>query len=308
MVYTSRSLTEMEQRYSNTERELLSVVFALERFHHYVYGYTVTVQTDHKPLVSIWKKSIVSNSPRLQRLLLRLSKLSPQPTVIEGEDFIPAHTLTDEIPADSARVADFRRATAEDTTSSLLMGVVANGWPESRRDCHHLLVDYWTYREEISAENGLHFKGHGFVVPEKLRNKVLQTIHEGHFGIEKMQVRAREAVFWPGITADVLQIAQSCKVCRTFSRSQQRETLMPHKVPQGPWEKLGVDFFEFQSSKYILVADYYSRFPVVRKVRSTTVSAAVDTLKQVFSEYGFPKTVMLDNGPPFSSKEFENCQ
>ena len=327
VVYASRSLTETEQCYSNIERELLSVVFALERFHHYVYGYTVTVQTDHKPLVSIWKKSIVSNSPRLQRLLLRLSqydinveylkgkenlvadalsRLSPQPTVIEEEDFIPVHMLTDEIPADSARIADFRRATAEDTTSSLLMGVVANGWPESKRDCHPLLVDYWTYREEISAENGLLFKGHRLVVPEKLRNKVLQTIHEGHFGIEKMQLRAREAVFWPGITADVLQIAQSCKVCRTFSRSQQRETLMPHEVPQGPWEKLGVDFFEFQSTKYILVADYYSRFPVVRKVRSTTAGATVDTLKQVFSEYGFPKTVMSDNGPPFSSKEFEN--
>ena len=56
VIYASRALTETEQRYSNIERELLSVVFALERFHHYVYGYTATVQTDHKPLVSVWKK------------------------------------------------------------------------------------------------------------------------------------------------------------------------------------------------------------------------------------------------------------
>ena len=49
VVYASRILTEAEQRYSNIERELLSVVFALERFHHYLNGYTVTVQTDHKP-------------------------------------------------------------------------------------------------------------------------------------------------------------------------------------------------------------------------------------------------------------------
>lgn len=98
--------------------------------------------------------------------------------------------LTDEIPADSARIADFRRATA----SSLLMGLVANGWPESKKDCHPLLVDYWTYREEIRAENGgLLFKGHRLIVPEELRYKFLQTIHEDHFG--KMQVRAREAVF-----------------------------------------------------------------------------------------------------------------
>ena len=329
VVYSSRSLTETEQRYSNIERELLSVVFALERFHHYVYGYTVTVQTDHKPLVSIWKKSIASNSPRLQRLLLRLSqydvnidylkgkdnvvadalsRLSPQPTKESEveEDYIPVHMLTDEIPADSTRIEDFRCFTAEDTTSSLLMEVVSNGWPESKRDCHPLLADYWTYREEISAENGLLFKGHRLIVPKKLRNKVLQTIHEGHFGIDKMQLRAREAVYWPGITTDILQIAKHCETCRTFSRSQQRETLMPHEVPQGPWEKLGVDFFEFQSINYLLIADYYSRFPVIRKVCSTTARATVDTLKQVFSEYGVPKTVISDNGPPFSSKEFEN--
>ena len=53
VIYASRALTETEQSYSNIERELLSVVFALERFHHYVYGCTAMVQTDHKPLVSV---------------------------------------------------------------------------------------------------------------------------------------------------------------------------------------------------------------------------------------------------------------
>ena len=166
-VYASRSLTETEQRYLNIERELLSVVFALERFHRYLYGYAVTVQTDHQLLVSIWKKSITSSSPRLQRLLLRLShydvdieylkgkenviadplsRVSPQP-VREGttaRDVIPVHMLTDEIPADTASIADFRRATADDTTSGLLMQAVVNGWPDARKDCHPLLVDYWT--------------------------------------------------------------------------------------------------------------------------------------------------------------------
>ena len=53
VIYASRALTETEQSYSNIERELLSVIFALKRFHHYVYGYTAMVQTDHKPLVSV---------------------------------------------------------------------------------------------------------------------------------------------------------------------------------------------------------------------------------------------------------------
>ena len=93
-------------------------------------------------------------------------------------------------------------------------------------------------------------------------------------------------------------------MCQTFSSSQQRETILTHEVPQGPWKNLGIDFFEFQSTTYLLIAECYSRFPVIRKVSSTTTSATTETLKQVFSEYGVPQTIMTDNGPSFSSKEF----
>ena len=64
-------LTETECRYSNIERELLGVVFGLERLHHYTFGKPITVETDHQLLTSIWKKTIATSSPRLQRLLLR---------------------------------------------------------------------------------------------------------------------------------------------------------------------------------------------------------------------------------------------
>ena len=76
VMYVSRALTEIEQNYSNIEREyreLLGVVFGMERLHHYTYGRNITLETNHEPLVSIWKKSIATASPRLQRLLLRLA-------------------------------------------------------------------------------------------------------------------------------------------------------------------------------------------------------------------------------------------
>ena len=77
-MYMSKALTETEQRYSNIEWELLTIVFALERLNHYTCGRTITVQSDHQPLQSIWKKSIVFASPRLQKLLLRLAHRVPQ--------------------------------------------------------------------------------------------------------------------------------------------------------------------------------------------------------------------------------------
>ena len=173
-----------------------------------------------------------------------LSRVSSLPIPQQDEHkngIILVHILTAGFPMGFTSV-EFRKATAEDT-SGLLIQPVINGWPDSRKDCHPLLLDYWTYREEISAENGLLLKRHRFIIPEKLHNRTLHTIHEGHFSIEKRQLKAKESVFWPKITADILQTAQSCKVCQTFSRTQQTEIWMLHKVPQGPWEKIGADVF-----------------------------------------------------------------
>ena len=92
-MYVSRALTETEQRYSNIEREFLAIVFALERLNHYTFDRTVTVQSDHQPLQSIWKKSIVSASPRLQRLLLRLAHYHLNIDFLRGKENVIADAL-----------------------------------------------------------------------------------------------------------------------------------------------------------------------------------------------------------------------
>ena len=72
VAFASKALTDTESRYPNIERELLEVVYGCERFHTYIYGRSVTVQTDHKPLESIHLKHLMAAPPRLQQMLLRL--------------------------------------------------------------------------------------------------------------------------------------------------------------------------------------------------------------------------------------------
>ena len=72
VAFPSRALTEAETRYAQIEKELLAVVFAFNRFHQYVYGAEVTVESDHKPLRAITKKQLSATPPRLQRMLLQL--------------------------------------------------------------------------------------------------------------------------------------------------------------------------------------------------------------------------------------------
>lgn len=72
--FAFRALTKTEGRYAQTEKELLSIVFACEKFHYFIYGREVIIQTDHKLLIPIFNKDSDKVILRLQRMLLRLLK------------------------------------------------------------------------------------------------------------------------------------------------------------------------------------------------------------------------------------------
>ena len=76
-------------------------------------------------------------------------------------------------------------------------------------------------------------------------------------------------------------------------------------ISRRPWNKLGCDLFHFNNNTYLLLADYSSKFPILRKLTSTSSTAVINHLKMIFSEHGPPETLMSDNGPQFSSQEFK---
>ena len=92
--YASMSLTQTEINYSQIEKELFAIVFVCTRFHQYVYGRPINVQTDHKPLIAIFKKNIQTAPPRLQRMMLSLSRYDINLTYIPGKEIPLADTLS----------------------------------------------------------------------------------------------------------------------------------------------------------------------------------------------------------------------
>ena len=195
VMYVSRALTKTEQRYSNIKRELLAIVFALKRLNHYTFGRTITVQSDHQPLQSIWKKPIILTSLRLQRLLLRLahydinieflrekenviadalSRVCPLQSSISkikesNMDIIPVHHITQSAPVSKARLQELRLVTQSDPTLCSLTNTVHEGWPQSKKDCPKQLLDFWSFRQDISEEDGLLYKNQRLIVPNSGR-------------------------------------------------------------------------------------------------------------------------------------------
>ena len=94
IAFSSKSLTETEGRYTNIEREMLGIVFGLERFQQYVYGRHVDVHTDHKPLEAISGKHLINAPPRLARMLLRIRQYDATIKYVPGRDIPLADALS----------------------------------------------------------------------------------------------------------------------------------------------------------------------------------------------------------------------
>ncbi|KAL3999170.1 nuclear receptor co-repressor 2 [Sarotherodon galilaeus] len=329
VAYASHSLAETEQRYAQIEKEMLTIVFGAERFHQYVYGREVNVESDHKPLEVIMKKPLSSAPARIQRLLMRLQKYQVQVQYKPGSEMYIADTLSraylpvtsssdndiedqvhmviSNLPVTSAKLEEFRKETRNDVTLTKLTETVLDGWPEARNQAATEIQAYWNYREQISVVDGVLFKGEQLIVPVALRAEMLKRIHEGHLGIESCRRRPREVLFWPGMSQSITEMVNCCDVCSTHQKRQNKEPLHPHSVPERPWQKIGVDLFTFDQQEYLLLVDYYSKFIEVEWLKSDTRSATVIThLKSQFARHGIPETVISDNGPQFSSREFQD--
>ena len=78
-----------------------------------------------------------------------------------------------------------------------------------------------------------------------------------------------------------------------------------HEIPAHPWSKLGSDIFYFEGDSYLLIVDYTSHFPIIRKLSSMTRKAITHHMQSIFSKYGWPGTLVTDNRPCYTSKEFQ---
>ena len=149
-------------------------------------------------------------------------------------DVIPLHHITQSAPVSKARLQELRPATQSDPTLHSLTKTIYEGWPQSRKDCPEQLLDFWSFRQEISEEDGLLYKNQRLTVPQSERLETLKVLHLGHYAVDKMQLRALETVYWPGINKDILKQDQSCRTCTKHSRSQRYEPLQYHPTPELP--------------------------------------------------------------------------
>ena len=189
--YASRALTQTEQNYAHIEKEYcLSIVFACQRFHYYLYGWgEITAETDHKPLTSIFNKPLLTAPKRLQSMLLTLQNYNLKVIYKPGPDMHISDTLsratvlpqsTDTIYT-KHNICNLQRAQEDteqiegDEALQLLKAAVLQGWPDRWEDTPLAIREYWSIRDEINAQDGVLFKSQRVIVPKSLRVEMFSS-------------------------------------------------------------------------------------------------------------------------------------
>ena len=131
-----------------------------------------------------------------------------------------------------------------------------------------------------------------------------QKLHASHLGVESCLRRARETIFWTGMSNEIKQMVARCETCRKYETSNRKEPLMPHEIPSRPWEQVGVDLFKLDQKRYKIIVDYHSKLWEIDHLKSTTSTSIVLKLKHHLARHGCPDRLISDNGPQFVSAEF----
>ena len=343
VAYASRALTETEKHYAQIEKEMLAIVYGLNKFERYILGKQVVVESDHKPLENILQKDLVSAPKRLQRMMLQLQKFDVSVIYKKGQLMYLADTLSrahedgteaeehndehvcitaeaasdDELDVRQVNLLEYlpvsdqlaqmaKQATAEDPKMKILEHMIRNGWPRNKNDVPDAVRMYYQFKDELSMKDGLIFKGERLLIPDKIRGDLKERIHSAHIGLQGCLRRAREAVYWPGMNQEVEDYVSKCRTCMAYRPKQQKETLRPHEIPERPWQIIACDLMDFQGHAYLVTVDVYSDFIECDRLTGKKADEIIRLLKIQMSRHGIPNKLMSDCGPPFSSREFAN--
>ena len=107
------------------------------------------------------------------------------------------------------------------------------------------------------------------------------------------------------MTKDIKDYVNQCYHCSEYRSAQRRELLKATPMPDNPWERIGADLFVFDGQNYLVIMDYYSRFPEILHLQDTTSNTVIGKIKSVYARWGIPFVLVTDNGPQFRSEQFK---
>lgn len=143
-------------------------------------------------------------------------------------------------------------------------------------------------------------------IPSKLRRRVLEELHTGHFGVSRMKSLARSYCWWATIDHDIEELSRDCSECARVRKNPAK--VVPHcwEKASEPFQRIHIDFAgPFLGLYYFVIVDSYTKWPEVKIIPDMTTDTTINRLREYFVTYGVPSIIVSDRGVQFTSDQFQ---
>jgi hypothetical protein len=150
--------------------------------------------------------------------------------------------------------------------------------------------------------HGIVLFGKWIMIPQAAQKNVHKKLHAAHQGIVRTNRRARQTVYWPGITNKIPTLLSICSTCQKSFSSNQQEPMMSDPLPTHVFEDVSADLFQSGQLHVLVYADRLSGWPIVHRwKRDPTVREVLHAVIDNFNELGVPIRFRSDNGTQFDA-------
>jgi transposase InsO family protein len=185
---------------------------------------------------------------------------------------------------------------------------VDRGFPPKKNMLAQNHKEYWVFKDAMTNFKGfILINEKRIIIPVEARKEVLQDLHLAHQGVVRMKRRARNTVYWPKIDEDIEQVVRRCDACQIRLPSLQKENYMEREEPSRTFQMVAADFFSYGNREYLAYVERASGWMSICCFNKIGVSTKemIPYVRKFFVEYGIPEKFESDQGPQFSSNEFQ---
>ena len=171
-----------------------------------------------------------------------------------------------------------------------------------------ILKPYQSISYELSVStDGIILRQNKIIIPASLQRHIVELGHEAHQSVDKTRQLLNQFIWFPGMNKLIEDVVNQCRTCLTNTDRKQLEPLRPNPLPPGVWLYLAADFHgPLPDGQYFFVLiDEYSRFPIVKIIKSLAARPVIAVLSEIFNLFGRPTHLRTDNGSPFQSYELQ---
>ena len=323
--YASRTLNDAQLNYATTEKELLAIVFAFDKFRPYLIGNKVVVHTDHSAIKYLMTKK--DAKPRLIRWVLLLQEFDVEIKDKKGTENLVADHLSriegtrDDVPVND-EFLDEKLFTIEDKRAVPWFADYANylvakvippefNYQKKKRYFAHLKHYYW---EEPILYRHCADQVIRRCVPEDEMHSILNHCHTlscgGHFGGQRTAAKVLQSGFyWPSLFKDAHQFVSTCDKCQRMGNISRKDEPPTHPILEVElFDLWGIDFMgpfpaSYNNLYILLEVDYVSKWVEAIPTRTNDAKVVAKFLRSnIFSRFGTPRALITDNGTHFCNK------